>query len=134
MGPRCRGALEQILDNLLANALDAAPGGWPSPSRSTERDGWVELHVVDQGPGMDDRAARAGLRPLLAGTGSVAGGTGLGLAIVAQLAASSGGSAELRPAPGGGIDAVVRLPAAEPPPYRQRTDAVPAASATFTSP
>ncbi|HEY6706666.1 MAG TPA: ATP-binding protein, partial [Actinomycetota bacterium] len=36
-------------------------------------------------------------------------GTGLGLAIVRQLLEASGGTAELRPNPGGGLDAVARL-------------------------
>ena len=42
--------------------------------------------------------------------GANPGGTGLGLAIVRQFAESSGGSAELREAPSGGIDAVVTFP------------------------
>jgi len=40
-------------------------------------------------------------------------GTGLGLAIVTQLARSSGGDIALHDAPGGGLDAVVRLGAAQ---------------------
>jgi signal transduction histidine kinase len=36
-------------------------------------------------------------------------GTGLGLAISRQLLEASGGTAELRPNPGGGLDAVARL-------------------------
>ena len=43
------------------------------------------------------------------------GGTGLGLAIVAQLAGRCGGRAHLQPAPDGGIDAVVTMPAADAP-------------------
>jgi two-component system sensor histidine kinase MprB len=39
-------------------------------------------------------------------------GSGLGLAIVEQVASASGGSAEARPAPGGGAELVLRLPAA----------------------
>lgn len=39
------------------------------------------------------------------------GGTGLGLALVQRLAHASGGEVVLRPAPRGGLDAVVRLPA-----------------------
>ena len=38
------------------------------------------------------------------------GGSGLGLAIVDRLATASGGTAELRPADGGGTDAVITLP------------------------
>jgi hypothetical protein len=40
------------------------------------------------------------------------GGTGLGLAIVNRLVTSDGGGVELAEAPGGGLEAVVRLPLA----------------------
>ena len=52
--------LAQVLDNLLANATDASPAG--SQLRLFARhspDGrWVELHVVDQGPGLDPEQRR----------------------------------------------------------------------------
>ena len=44
--------------------------------------------------------------------GSGSGGSGLGLAIVRRLVEIDGGKVELRDAPGGGLEAVVRLPAA----------------------
>ena len=60
----------------------------------------------------DDRgAARAGARPVLAG-GPPGAGTGLGLAIVHRLVTADGGTVELREADGGGLDVVLRLPAA----------------------
>jgi signal transduction histidine kinase len=42
-------------------------------------------------------------------------GTGLGLAIVHRLVTADGGSIELREAPGGGLDAAIRLRAAPAP-------------------
>jgi signal transduction histidine kinase len=116
-----RGALDQVLDNLLANALRFAPPRTWIRMAVLRVDGWVEVHVADQGPGMTaeqrerafDRFWRA--RP---GDGE---GTGLGLAVVRQLADASGGGAELRPAHGGGLDAMVRFrPADEPLPPAQR--------------
>ena len=102
------GKLEQILDNLLANALDVSPPG-ASITISTARVGsWVEIHVIDDGPGMSDEA-RAHAFDRFWRAGSAKGGSGLGLAIVERLVVSDGGSVELRPAPSGGIDAVVRL-------------------------
>jgi signal transduction histidine kinase len=97
--------LSQILDNLVANAVAVSDAVGVSVNRD---DGWVELHVVDDGPGLsDEERARAFDRFWRArATGS---GSGLGLAIVRRLADADGGDAELREAPSGGVDAVVRL-------------------------
>lgn len=106
------GYLEQVLDNLIANALEVSrPGG--AITLSLEHEGpWVELHVLDEGPGMSaEERTRAFDRFWRSGAES---GTGLGLAIVRRLAEADGGLTELRAAPGGGVDAVVRLRAARP--------------------
>jgi signal transduction histidine kinase len=108
--------VDQMLDNLLANALEAAPPGSVVvlSARRRSPDGLVELHVVDAGPGLDaEQRRRAFDRFWRATTTRTAlGGSGLGLAIVAKLAVAEGGWAELREAPTGGVDAVVVLPAA----------------------
>jgi signal transduction histidine kinase len=100
--------LEQVVDNLLSNALDVSPPG--SRIRlEARRDGdWVELHVVDEGPGLGaEERERAFDRFWRGGGGS--DGSGLGLAIVKRLVAADDGQVELRPADPHGIDAVVRL-------------------------
>ncbi len=107
------GVIEQVLDNLIANAVGVAPEGSAITLRALQagRD-TVELHVIDQGPGMSaaqrerafDRFWRSGP------TGQ--DGFGLGLAIVDRLVLASGGTVELCAAPGGGLDVVVRLRAA----------------------
>jgi signal transduction histidine kinase len=107
------GYLDQILDNLLANALEATPPGRAVRVHAESKGGVVEIHVVDEGRGMaaDDR--RRAFDRFWRGSGSRAGsGSGLGLAIVRQLAHASGAEAELLEAPGGGVDAVVRVPSA----------------------
>jgi signal transduction histidine kinase len=107
----CDGHLEQMLDNLLANALDATPAGGSVSLFSLNGGGDVEVHVVDTGPGMTaderERAFDRFWRP----EGAKQEGSGLGLAIVAQLARVSGGVAWLAAGPSGGVDAVVRLDA-----------------------
>jgi signal transduction histidine kinase len=97
--------LGQVVDNLVANAVAVADTVTVSVSQAN---GWVELHVVDDGPGLsaEDRA-RAFDRFWRGHTQKA--GSGLGLAIVRRLATADGGEAELRAAPGGGLDAVVRL-------------------------
>jgi signal transduction histidine kinase len=104
------GRVEQVLDNLLANALDVAPPGSAVTVSALAGSEHAELRVTDEGPGLTaDQRARAFDRFWRAGAHS---GTGLGLAIVRRLVEADGGSAELRAAAGGGIDAVVRLPRA----------------------
>ena len=113
------GAVEQILDNLISNALDAVPDDTDLLVRADIELDAVELHVIDQGPGMDADARAHAFERFWRPTADRVGaesGFGLGLAIVAQLAARSGGSARLQPGPGGvGLDAIVRLRLAEAP-------------------
>jgi signal transduction histidine kinase len=104
------GALEQILDNLLSNALDVAPPGTAVAVRIVEAAPWIELYVTDQGPGMPPDVREHAFERFWRAPGATGKGFGLGLAIVEQLARSCGGEACLDPGPDGhGLDAVVRL-------------------------
>ena len=109
------GALEQILDNLVDNALEVAPSGSHVQIVVQPTGEMIEVHVVDEGPGLSDEQRKRAFDRFWRAPTAPPGGTGLGLAIVAQLAASSGGRAELRSGPRGGIDAVVVLRAADRP-------------------
>jgi signal transduction histidine kinase len=101
------GSLDQVLDNLLANALGFSPKGSGISVEGIRTDAFVELHIVDEGPGMtEDQRARAFDRFWREGS---PGGTGLGLAIAQRLVTADGGELELREASGGGLDAVIRL-------------------------
>ncbi len=98
------GRIEQVLDNLLSNAIDASPSGSAITVSARGR----ELHVVDQGAGLDDeQRERAFDRFWSAGKGR---GSGLGLAIAKRLVELDGGEIALRRAPTGGIEAVVTYP------------------------
>jgi signal transduction histidine kinase len=102
------GRLAQVLDNLVSNALEVSPPGTTVTVAGRAVQPWVELHVTDEGPGLTaEQRERAFDRFWRAGSGE--GGSGLGLAIVRRLVAADDGEVELREAPGGGIDAVVRL-------------------------
>ncbi len=109
------GRLEQVLDNLLNNALEVAPAGTAIRVAATRVGDRVVITVADQGPGMPaedrerafDRFWQTGAAP---GDGN--GGFGLGLAIVRQLVVSDGGEVHLEAADGGGLLARVELPAA----------------------
>jgi signal transduction histidine kinase len=103
------GALEQVLDNLLANALRVAPAGSRVELAIRQVGGWVELHVTDRGPGMSAEQRQRAFDRFWRAPTLDRDGTGLGLAIVRQLLEAGGGTAELHPNPGGGLDAVARL-------------------------
>jgi signal transduction histidine kinase len=106
------GHLEQILDNLIDNALDATPAGrsvtlW---TRATETG--VEIHVTDEGTGMTDDERQRAFDPFWqSNKHHPNGNTGLGLAIVDQLVRTSSGLVTLERAPVNGIDAIIRFPA-----------------------
>jgi signal transduction histidine kinase len=106
------GDLDQILDNVLANAVDASPEGGRIrvTLRSTEP-GSVELHVIDEGPGMSEDERRRAFDRFWQGAEAQTGSSGLGLAIVRQLALRNDASVELRPSDPSGLDVVVRMPA-----------------------
>jgi len=107
------GSLDQILDNLISNALHALGPGGRITITAAGTGGRVELHVRDTGPGMTaEQRSRALDRFWRASSGG--SGTGLGLAIVNRLVTADGGTVELRDAQGGGLDVVVELPEADP--------------------
>jgi len=106
------GDLEQVLDNLLANALDAAREGGTVRIEAAAGSGLagqyaVELRVVDDGPGMTPRAREAAFRRF---GNPEARGAGLGLAIVHRLVTANGGTARLEDTDGGGLTVVLDLP------------------------
>jgi signal transduction histidine kinase len=101
------GHLEQVLDNLIANALDALSAGGHVTVTTTAFTAGARISVADDGPGMsaEDRE-----RAFLRFTTSNPNGTGLGLAIVHRLVTSNGGTAKLTETPGGGLTAILEFP------------------------
>ena len=108
------GRLEQVVDNLLNNALEVAPIGSSVHLSAAERGDWVELRVSDEGPGMSaDERARAFDRFWQSAParrdGRPNGHFGLGLSIVRELVVGDGGDITLEAAASGGLEVVVRL-------------------------
>jgi signal transduction histidine kinase len=103
------GQLEQILDNLLANALDVLPRGGAIKVFAGPVGSMARITVTDDGPGMNEEQKQAAFHRF---AGRTPGGTGLGLAIVDRLAVSNGGSAGITDRPGGGLIVTVELPLA----------------------
>ncbi|MFI5883607.1 ATP-binding protein [Streptomyces sp. NPDC051554] len=104
------GHLEQVLDNVLSNALEVSPDGATITVRSELRGDGVELTVADEGPGMSDADKSRAFDRFWRGQGLTGrSGSGLGLAVVRQLVTDDGGTVALRDAPDSGLSVVITL-------------------------
>ncbi len=98
--------LVEILDNLLANAVFFSPEGTVVVVDAQCDDEGLRLAIRDGGPGPGDDP-EIHFEPYQT---SRADGTGLGLPIARALAEVNRGSLQLRALPGGGCEALLRLP------------------------
>ncbi len=103
------GAVEQIVDNLIDNAINAVPAGSTIEIVTGRENGWVEVHVLDRGPGLSDEQLTHVFDRFWRAPDANHDGSGLGLAIVRHLAQASDGDVHLSNRIGGGIDACLRL-------------------------
>src|SRR5438105_3879181 len=105
--------LEQVVVNLLSNAIDALRGVTPPRHLSVDtwvRDGQVSVAVGDNGRGVAPDIAPRLFRPFATIKGRR--GTGLGLYISRQIAREAGGDLTLTSPPGFGARFVLSLPLA----------------------
>ncbi|MFK4106319.1 sensor histidine kinase [Streptomyces sp. NPDC019531] len=101
------GHLEQILDNLIANAVEAVAAGGSVTLDHRAAGHSARVLVRDDGPGMTAEAKAVAFRRF---GNPAARGTGLGLAVVHRLVTANGGTAQLEDTPGGGLTVVLDLP------------------------
>ncbi len=130
--------IKQALLNLLVNALQAmgSDGAGPTaPSGSAHelivkleppRDGFVWIHVIDTGPGIEPEKATEVFRPYVTSKKS---GSGLGLPTARRIAVEHGGTLDLHTTPGVGCDFVMALPTIPPQSAEVKGDADGAAGA-----
>ncbi len=110
-----RADLDQILDNLLDNAIAYAPG--PVAIETGRADGRLFVAVEDRGPGIPAADAGRVTERFFRGRAAPPGGSGLGLAIVRELAERWGGTVVVGSSEAGGTRVEVRLmPADAAPP------------------
>ena len=117
-----RGALRQILLNLLDNAVKFGPRSQTITIRGARTNGVVKVSVEDQGPGIPDADRTRVFEPFtrLAETGHHVAGTGIGLSVVRDLVSAHGGSVWVAdPQPNGksaatGAAVGFSLPASDP--------------------
>lgn len=105
-------SVEQILANLLKNALDAVDPetGRIEVAAYREAEGFLALKVTDNGPGIPEGDRKKLFDPFFS-TKGVGEGTGLGLAVVYGLVQDMGGSISVED--GDGAVFVVRLPVSD---------------------
>jgi signal transduction histidine kinase len=92
--------LDQILDNLLDNAIAYAPG--PIEVQSGLTDGIASITVRDHGKGIPTEEQARVVERFYRGRGTTSAGSGLGLAIARELAEKWGGALTVHGADGGG--------------------------------
>lgn len=108
-------ALNQVLDNLISNAVKFSPPGREIVVSVTAESGDAECRVRDHGPGFTDRDkprlfhryARLSAKP----TGGEPS-SGLGLSIARKLTRAMNGTLACESAPGSGATFILRLPLA----------------------
>jgi two-component system sensor histidine kinase KdpD len=106
--------LERILANVLSNALRYSPHSRPPVVTASEHGGYVEVRIIDHGPGIPAADRERVFLPFQRlGDRSNDGGVGLGLALSRGLAEAMGGELDPDTTPGGGLTMTLRLPAAD---------------------
>ncbi len=105
------GELEQVVLNLVGNALDAVrPGGSVRILAKLER-GEIVLRVEDDGCGIEEQDLERIFEPFFT-TKPPGAGTGLGLAVVHGMVRGWGGTIDVDSQPGTGSTFTLRLPVA----------------------
>jgi len=103
------GQLEQVLANLVMNAVDAMPDGGELLVRTRRSDDGFDLEVVDDGCGIPPELQHRVFEPFYS-TKDPAGGAGLGLSVVHGIVTRHGGRIELSSVLGRGTTVRVHLP------------------------
>ena len=103
--------LEQVLINLLLNAIDAtaAAGNAEITLRAAQVADRVELRIADTGGGIPDDIMRRMFEPFFT-TKTTGEGLGLGLSISRTILEEFGGGVSFAPGTGGGTVTLVQLP------------------------
>lgn len=118
-----RGQLQQVLANLLLNAIDASPAGGTVTVEVRAGEAELTLLVHDRGGGIEPATLDRVFDPFFT-TKPVGEGTGLGLSISLGIVQRHGGQLAVTSNPEGGVTAAVTLPRAPvSPPDTERADA-----------
>jgi signal transduction histidine kinase len=108
-----RDRLEQVLVNLVSNAIRYSPEGGPVEIKARQAGDAIEISVADRGLGVPKEHQPAIFERFGRAHGPAFGGLGLGLAISKGIVGQHGGTIRVESAgtPGAGSTFHVRLPA-----------------------
>lgn len=107
------GKIEQVITNLITNAVKFSPPGATVNIRVLRRDDIAELSVADQGPGIAADEIPRLFRPFQRGSAAVTGqeqSVGLGLVICKKIVEGHGGRIRIESELGKGATFYVELP------------------------
>jgi two-component system sensor histidine kinase KdpD len=107
--------VEQLLVNVLENAVKHTPPGSPIAISASSGGTSVVVDVADRGPGIPRGEQERVFERFRRGPGASGGGVGLGLAIARAIATAHGGTLAVSDRPGGGAVFRLTLPAGDPP-------------------
>lgn len=105
--------LQQVIINLLGNAIKFSPNNSKVIIRADERDDFVEIRVIDSGPGIPADYKKKifdRFQQVSRGDGKEKEGTGLGLAISKAIIEAHGGTIGVETEDGKGSSFWIRLP------------------------
>jgi two-component system sensor histidine kinase KdpD len=102
--------IEQVLVNLLDNALKYTPAGSPIEVIATATDENVTIEIADHGPGLPPGDEERVFEKFYRGKPVGARGAGLGLAICRGIVRAHGGRIWAQNLPGGGVAFLFTLP------------------------
>ena len=108
--------MQQVLTNLLLNAVVHTPPDTSVQVRVSAGDGMLTISVLDDGPGLPHHALPFIFDKFYRAPSARTGGTGLGLAIVKGLVEAQGGHVEAANRPEGGAAFRIQLPTSKSPP------------------
>jgi two-component system sensor histidine kinase KdpD len=109
--------IEQVLSNLLENALRYTPAGSPLEITAEISNDWVEISLADHGPGIPEGFENRLFEKFYRLRDETAqSGVGLGLPICRAIVAVHGGSIGVHNRPEGGAVFTFALPLDHPPP------------------
>lgn len=105
------GLLQRAIDNILQNALDHTPPGKVVNLAVSVSDGWLDLTIEDEGPGVPEELVPHLFEPFFRADKSRGGtGWGLGLAIARDIVSAHDGEITAAVGEPGGLRVTVRLP------------------------